>query len=34
MNTASKFLSPDSHGQIYISTATIFRAMVTPEFVG
>lgn len=34
MNTPSKFLSPDSHGQVYISTGTIFRAMVTREFVG
>ncbi|SKQ84516.1 hypothetical protein [Mycobacteroides abscessus] len=34
MNVTSKLLSPDSHGQVYISTATIFRAMVTPEFIG
>lgn len=34
MNAVSKFLSPDSYGQVYISTASIFRAMVTNEFVG
>ncbi|WP_441964523.1 hypothetical protein [Mycolicibacterium houstonense] len=34
MDTVSTTLSPDSRGLVYISTATIFRAMVGAEFVG
>lgn len=34
MDDATSILQPDSHGQVYISTTLIFRAMITAEFIG
>lgn len=34
MSAVPTNLTPDSRSQVYIATAMIFRAMVTPEFVG
>lgn len=34
MGAAITILKPDLHGQVYISTSLIFRAMITAEFIG
>lgn len=34
MSAVPTNLTPDSRGQVYIATAMIFRAIVTPEFFG